>query len=257
MATEPPAWPRPHFTPGGGDAFLYYVVFGAFDLSRPPTRAKYRTAGAPAWLSNAGYDRAKHPEVFAEYQSGKLWDVLTRDTPVTAAEAERSPQCVRLRAEVPDPPSLDYFRDVVGVVAWLLDAGGVAVYDPQMFWLWAPDEWRDEVFAPDEPLPDRHTTIMVSEEAGGTSWYHTRGMRKYGRPDLSVRGVGAAHADGVTLMLERFVELQALGGVIPDGEEVRMQALPPGGVCRHGGSHDDPDFNNVHVEVAWPPGALV
>ena len=22
------------------------------------------------------------------------------------------------------------------------------------------------------------------------------------------------------------------------------------------GSPDDPDFNNVHVEIAWPPGAL-
>src|SRR5205814_7828395 len=128
--------------------------------------------------------------------------------------------------------------------------------DPQMLWLWSADEWREEVFEPNEPNPDRHTAILVSEEGRGTSWYHTRGMRKYGRPDLSVHGVGAAHADGVTLMIERFVELQALGGVIPDGEEVRMKALPPGGVCRHGGSFDDPDFNNVHVEIAWPPGAL-
>ncbi|MBA4067338.1 MAG: hypothetical protein C0501_27240 [Isosphaera sp.] len=257
MPTELPSWPRPHFTPGGGDALVFLAVFGEFDLSRPLSRSKYRTSGMPDWLENARYERAAQPDVFAGYQAGKLWEVMARDTPVTAAEAGAAPQCVALRAEVADPPTLDYFRDVVGVVAWLLDAGGVAVYDPQMLWLWAADEWRDEVFAPGEPLPDRHTTIMVSEEPGGTSWYHTRGMRKYGRPDLSVRGVGAARADGVTLMIERFVELQALGGVVPDGEEVRMQALPPGGVCRHRGSHADPDFNNVHVEVDWPPGALV
>ena len=81
-------------------------------------------------------------------------------------------------------------------------------------------------------------------------------MRKYGRPDLSVRGVGEGHADGVALLIERFVEFQALGGVIAEGEEIRMKGLPAGGVCRHAGSLDDPDFNNVHVEVVWPAGAL-
>ena len=30
-----------------------------------------------------------------------------------------------------------------------------------------------------------------------------------------------------------------------------MSGLPPGGVCLHGGSVDDPDFNNVHIEIEW------
>jgi len=250
------SWPRPHFAPGGGNPLLFYAVFGAFDLTKPMSRSKYRAAGVPDWLELVSYDRAKQPDVFAGYQSGKMWEILTRDAPLLAAEAEKAPQCVALRGEPADPPTLDYFRDAVGILTWLLDCGGAAVYDPQMLWLWSADEWREEAFEPDEPNPDRHTTILVSEERGGTSWYHTRGMRKYGRPDLSVRGVGEAHADGVTLMIERFVEMQALGGVIPDGEPVRMKALPAGGVCRRGGSFDDPDFNNVHVEIAWPTGAL-
>lgn len=255
MAKELASWPRPHFAPGGGDALLFYTVFGTFDLTKPLSKSKYRTSGLPDWLELAQYDRAKQPEAIARYQGGKVWEVLKRDMPLVADEAEQAPQCVGLRAEVKDPPTLDYFRDVIGVVTWLLDAGGVSVYDPQMLWLWAADEWRDEAFAPGEPNPDRHTTIMVSPE-DGTSWYHTRGMRKYGRPDLSVRGVGEACADSVSLMLERFVEYQALGGVIADGEEVKSSALPPGGICRHGGSLDDPDFNNVHVTVTWPAGAL-
>jgi hypothetical protein len=256
MSAELKSWPRPHFAPGG-NPLLFYVAFGNFDLTRPLSRSKYRAAGMPEWLELVSYDRAKQADVFAGYQSGTMWELLKRDQPLLAADAERAPQCVALRGEPADPPTLDYFRDTIGIVTWLLDCGGLAVYDPQMLWLWAADEWREEAFEPNEPNPDRHTAILVDAEGGGTSWYHTRGMRKYGRPDLSVRGVGTAHADGVTLMIERFVELQALGGVIPDGEVVRMKALPPGGVCRHVGSHDDPDFNNVHVEIAWPPGALV
>jgi hypothetical protein len=257
MSAELKSWPRPHFVPGGGNPLLFYVAFGAFDLTRPLSRSKYRAAGKPDWLELASYDRTRQPDVFAGYQSGTLWEILKRDQPLLAAEAERAPQCVALRGEPADPPTLDYFRDAIGIITWLLDCGGLAVYDPQMLWLWAGDEWREEAFEPNEPNPDRHTAILVSADGDGTSWYHTRGMRKYGRPDLSVRGVGTAHADGVTLMIERFVELQALGGVIPDGEVVRMKALPPGGVCRHAGSFDDPEFNNVHVEIAWSPGALV
>ena len=256
MPNELASWPRPHFAPGGGDALLFYAVFGRFELTKPLGRTKYRTSGLPEWLQLMQYDREQHAGVIAGYQSGKVWDLLKRDAPVTAAEAEAAPQCVALRAEVSDPPTLDYFRDTVGVVAWLLDAGGLSVYDPQMLWLWSADEWREEAFAPNAPHPDRHTAILTSAEGDGTTWYHTRGMRKYGLPDLSVRRVGEAHAAGVAELLERFVEFQALGGVIADGEEVRTKSLPPGGVCRRRGSLDDPDFNNVHAEIEWPAGAL-
>jgi hypothetical protein len=253
---ELPSWPRPHFTPGGGDALLFYVAFGTFDLKTPLSRSKYRTSGMPAWLELMHYDRTKHADVITGYQSGKMWEILKRDSPLTAEEAEDAPECVALRAEVPDPPTLDYFRDTIGIVTWLLDAGGVSVYDPQMLWLWSADEWREEAFAPGEPNPDRHTVILVSPEDNGTNWYHTRGMRKYGRPDLSVRGVGERHGAAVSQMIERFVELQALGGDIPEGQEIVMEALPPGGICHHRGNLDDPDFNNVHVAIEWPAGAL-
>ena len=245
------SWPRPHFQPDGGTPLLFYVVFGQFDLQIPLSRSKYRTSGRPDWLEMMSYTRADHPDVIANYLSGPIWDILRRDTPITANEAEAAPQCVAIRGEPIDPPTLDYFRDTIGVVTWLLDAGGLSVYDPQMLWLWSADEWREDAFEPGQPHPERHTAILVSEDEGGSSWYHTRGMRKYGRPDLSVRGVGPKYADGVTQLIERFVEYQAAGGVIPEGESIRMQALPPGGVCRHGGDPDNPDFNNVHVEIVW------
>jgi hypothetical protein len=210
----------------------------------------------PDWIEILSYDQTKNPEVFQQYQSGPIWEKLSLDTPLTANEAERAPQCIGVRGEPADPPTLDYFRDTIGIVKWLLDVGGAAVYDPQMLWLWSADEWGEEAFEPNEPCPDRHTAILLSEEDDGSVWYHTRGMRKFGRPDLSVRGVGSQYADAVTLLIERFVEFQALGGVITEGEEVRMKGLPSGGVCHHGGTLEDPDFNNVHVEIAWPKKAL-
>lgn len=250
------SWPRPYYQPNGGNPLLLYVVFGEFDLARPLSRSKYRAEGLPEWMELVRFDRANRPEVFAEYQSGKLWEIMSRDMPFTAREAEQAPQCVALRGEPADPPTLDYFRDAIGILTWLLDAGGTSIYDPQMMWLWSADEWREEAFEPAKPQPHRHAVILVSEEGDGTTWYHTRGMRKFGRPDLSVHGVGAEHATGITDLIDRFMEHQALGAIVAEGQEVRMNSLPPGGVCRHSGSLDDLDFNNVHIEIVWPDDEL-
>jgi hypothetical protein len=256
VSKEVKSWPRPHFVPSGGNPLLFYAVFGAFDLALPLSRSKYRTSGMPDWIDMVSYDRAKHPDTFQNYQTGPIWEKLSQDTPLTANEAERAPECVIVRGEPADPTTLDYFRDAIGILAWLIDAGGAAVFDPQMLWLWSADEWKEDAFEPNEPNPDRHTAIMVSSEEDGSCWYHTRGMRKFGRPDISVHGVVPKHADGVTLLIERFVEFQAFGGVIPEGETIRMQSLPPGGKCRHRGDLEDPDFNNVHVEIEWPGKGL-
>ncbi|MCI0702623.1 MAG: hypothetical protein L0241_16185 [Planctomycetia bacterium] len=251
MPGELTSWPRPHFAPGGGNPLVFYALFGTFNLNPPMSRSKYRSAGPGEWLEVMHYERAKHPEVFADFQSGPMWELLKRDSPLTAAKAEQSPQAVALQGEATDSNTLDYFRDTIGIVTWLLDAGGIAVYDPQMLWLWSADEWRDEVFASEDLDPQAHTVILVSDDDRHTRWLHTRGMRKFGRPDISVHGVGPTFMDAVTQLIERFIDYQANGGVIPDGEEVRMTGLPPGGVCHRLGTVDDPDFNNVHVEIEW------
>lgn len=256
MPSKLKPWPRPHYTSGGGDALLFFVVFGTFDLTKPLSVSKYRSGGPADWLAVSHMTRADAPTVFASYQSPPTWDLFTRDSPVTAAEAEKAPELVAVRAEVSDPTALDYFRDAIGVVTWLLDSGGVSIYDPQRLWLWSGDEWKSDVFESGEPQPQEHTVILVSDEPTGTSWLHTRGLRQYGRPDVSVHGVGSGHIDAVTQMIERFIETQAYGGVVKDGQEVHMRGLPAGGVCRLRGSVDDPDFNNVHIAVEWPKGAL-
>jgi hypothetical protein len=80
----------------------------------------------------------------------------------------------------------------------------------------------------------------------------SRGLRKFGRPEISVRHVRTEHEAAVLELCNRFIELQAFGGIVPEGQQVPMASLPPGAVVRHGGQLDDPDFNNVHFEVIWP-----
>lgn len=234
---------------------LFYAVFGELDLSLPLSRSKYRTNGAPAGFDLMSYDRGEHATVFENFCSGFVWEDFQSTNPKLAAAIEAAPNCAVLRGEVDDAPNLNYLRDAVGMMTYLLDCGAQAIYDPQILRWWTPDDWRETIFDPAAAVPRHHATILVSEETDGL-WFHSRGMRKFGRPDISVRGVGPAFEEAVENMFNRFIEFLAFGGLPPEGQEIRMRDLPDGGIVRHGGSLDDPDFNNVHFEVVWPGDEL-
>jgi hypothetical protein len=78
-------------------------------------------------------------------------------------------------------------------------------------------------------------------------------LSDFGRLDLAIHDVPAELHGAVIDFFERLIELQAFGGIIAEGYAIRMKTLPAGMTCRHQGSLEDPDFNNVHVEIAWPP----
>ena len=244
------SWPRRHYAlAGSAEAFLFYVVYGDIDIEAPLAGEIYRVGGVPQGLDVMSYGPDSHPEVPDSFREGYLWQQLQEEDPELAQAIGSQERCLVLRGDFLDPATLDYLRDTVGLVTHFLDHGGVGVYDPQMFTWWAPESWKEKLFVPAAPMPGNHTVILVSEDSDETEWIHTRGMRKFGRPDLSIHRVPQAHREDVIELVDRFIEFQALGGVIEEGHEVDMRTLPPGMHCHHRGDLDDPDFNNVHVEI--------
>ena len=77
-------------------------------------------------------------------------------------------------------------------------------------------------------------------------------MLKYGRPDISIRSVPHDAQGKAVEIVNRFIELQALGGIVPEGQAIRVDGVPDGMLASHGGDMDDPDFNNRHVAFVWP-----
>jgi hypothetical protein len=252
MASPLIDWPRPHFRAGRGDAFLFYVVYGQMPQELAISRSKYRCDGIPDGMTLMRYGPSVHAEVVDSYREGYVWDHFSRNRPSLAADVKRQTECLVIAGSVADPADLNYFRNIVGLITWGFDGGGVALYDPQTFTWWDSSEWRSRVFEPARASPMDHVTILVSEDGEGSEWIHTRGMRKFGRPDLSIHRVSSEYRDAVLDLCNRFIEFQALGGVIAEREEIKMRALPAGMICWHRGDSDDPDFNNVHVEVTWP-----
>ena len=254
MSEQLADWPRRHYRGPGGRPFLFYVVYGQFSQMPALSRQDYRSEGVFAGLHLSHYDRAKHSDVLDQFRQGYVWNQFERQEPDLARAVQGAGECLILRGELEDQGDLNYLRDTVGLLTFLLDHGGIVVYDPQMFHWWEPEQWKDRIFRPGGAVPRHHVVILTSEETDDDSltWFHTRGMRKFGRPDLSLHRVPSHYHDAVIDLFERFIELQALGGVIDEGQIIRMKTLPQGMTCHHAGDLEDPDYNNVHIEMTPP-----
>lgn len=226
-------WPRPYYERPGGQPFLFYAVFGEFDVGYE-VGSEYRTLGVHPSLRLDLYNRQDHTDFLSRFRAGYLWDELAAQEPALARRIAEADQCLILRGELGDRGDLNYLRDSVGLLTFFLDHGGVCVYDPQMFRWWEPGAWRRQVFQPAGPVPRQHAVVLTSDEdesgASGEprTWFHTRGMRKFGRPDLSVHDVPPQYHEAVIDLFERFIEFQAFGGIIAEGQEISMRSLPPG-----------------------------
>src|SRR5690606_16488128 len=101
--------------------------------------------------------------------------------------------------------------------------------------------------------PRNHVLILCNaDEVPGRSWVRTRGMRKFGRPDLSVRNVPENELGRAGSMCERLMEFLSMGGHFRAGQELAVDGLSRDMVAEPGGSADDPRFNNTHVAFHWP-----
>lgn len=248
MSDDLPAWLRPRYVPGGGHAVLLYALYGTFDdRAHAVSRADYRTAGLPpefAVRTVAAADGQPLP-----FTGGDLARVVGEENPEVLARAAAAPQCLILKGEFADPPDLNYLRDTVGMITWFFDHGAVAAIDPQRLRIYGAVDWREDVFAPTPPRWTAHVVIVSSPGPEGSRRLHTRGMRKFGRPDLSIRDVPTGQEKGAIELINRLIVLQAEGGRVPEGQSIQMRSLPPGLTCHHAGSLEDPEFNNVHVEI--------
>jgi hypothetical protein len=248
-------WPRKHWMPGGFPPLVYYRVYGDVDPSGPLTSPHYRCAGVPDGVALTEFTRAQHPAQIDGIAQGIVGELLRESLADLPSRVAQARNCVQLFGMVAKHDTLNYFRDTTGLVTWLLDNGGSFVFDPQMMRCWPAEQWRGEVFDPPEPQPLKHCVILTSpeERALSRTWFHTRGMRKFGRPDISVHGVPDEHRDAVAELCGRLIVYQADGAVISDGFEIPdTPDLPPGGIATNRGSFDDEEFNNPHLDVTFP-----
>ena len=245
-----PQWERGYFEEGGDQPQLFYIIYGDFvDASLSVSRSKYFSDGIPEGIDLHFYEDNELEAMMWPLQDAPLKEVLEEDFLSLVQVAKSCRACMVIKGEVGDATTLNYLRDVVGIIAALFEQGGRVLCDLYTFSLWNVVDWKENFFTEHEVFPNRHVVILDSPNDEGTSWLHTRGMIKFGRPDLSVDNVEPEEKSHFVDMLIRFVNFQAFGGMIEEGHEVRVSNIPSGLCCYHAGDMDDPDFNNKHVVI--------
>lgn len=242
-------WDRKYFTKPLNKISVFYVVHGNFSADFKVT-PEYRTKGIPEGIELMKYGPKKYPEEVTAMLKGFVWDEMKAKRPELSKQMLDSKECFIIKGELADRSDLNYLRDLVGVITYLLDHGGVSVFDAQSLMFFGKEDWHERIFDPNGAVPRNHIMIFCSDEKGG-KWFHTQGMGKFGRPDLSIHNVPPKYEEGVTDMLNRFIEYEAFGAIIPDNKEVKMKNLPPGMRCENKAAKKEPVLNNAFVEINW------
>lgn len=244
MTWNSSSWPRPRYVAGGGDALVFFEVCGQFPEIPTVSRAEYHTQGVPE-----GVEVGLGDNDFSRWD-GPMLELLRQSNPEAAQQIETAPHVVTIRGPVNDPTSLDYLRDTLGIVAALLDAGGAGVVDPQTFQFYAPEQWR-ETFWSGAFEPTSHAVILLSPQADAKTWLHTRGMRLFGRPDISCHSVKPEEVERLQPVFNGLIRMQAAGFIVPNGQIVQAVGIENRLICWQRGDLDDADFNNFHLELEW------
>ncbi|MDR1075407.1 MAG: hypothetical protein LBL59_03655 [Xanthomonadaceae bacterium] len=249
-----PDWPRRYFSKPaeGAGPFVYYVVFGPLDGGFEISATRYRCTGIPAGVRISSYSQLAYPMALDSFREHFLGEVLRESDPELAALVKAQTHCLLVQGPIEDGPTLNDFRNVIGLVTYLMDSGGVAVCDLQAMKWRSREQWRQEIFEPANPEPAAQTTIWMARDGENSIWMHTRGMRKFGRPDLSLRRVTPGYRDAVDELFKRLIGFQVQGGIVAEGQEIHMKGLPRGMRCHTRGGIDDIEFNNIHIDIEWP-----
>jgi len=101
-------WKRKHYVAGGGDPFLFYVVYGNIGASAPLSRTIYRSNGAPNGIDVMSYGPDKHADVPGSFRDGYLWNEFVADDPELSATVAQCDRCIILRGTPTDATTLNY-----------------------------------------------------------------------------------------------------------------------------------------------------
>lgn len=252
-----PHWPRSRWQDSGTQAFWLWFVFGDFAPDLRIDAQRYRTGTPPAGVEAVRYRNAALAQWPGYPLAGSLGAILAEDNPSLLDAARQAGECWLLRGSVQDPADLDGLRGLIGTIAALCDQGGVAVVDPQMLSLFGAAPWRQRYFARDAFQARDHVLILADADPDEATRMrvHTRGLRKFARPDLDIRNVPAALVNHAGELAQGFVEFQCDGGVIADGHVVELGDAGAQLVARLAPDMADADFNNRHLTLRWPDSA--
>ncbi|MBQ6367840.1 MAG: hypothetical protein IJJ30_04750 [Erysipelotrichaceae bacterium] len=239
---------REHYQERGYKPFLFYVVFGTSGKDLEVSASRHHADGLPAGLSMQALSRKDNAAYIEGFFAGAVGNILKGTAPELYEKCKNTDDCVILKGEVEEHRTLDYMRNVIGILQALLEQGGVGVLDLMTFTLYSPEDFKERFFEK-EVNAQNHAFILASKEKEGY-WLHTRGMAAFGRPDYSLHVSEEDPFEEYKDILDQMIYYGGQG-VFFDGEyrlhthsgkTYRVSA-------RYVEDFNNDDFNNAYSEV--------
>lgn len=209
-------WTRNESRSADRSASLFLLCFstGALRADIPlsmgrfgiPSPQRYRDLEVRRWW------RGDSPDWFDGWRTGAIRNVAEGDLQAGLAALEEADLVSGIRHEGPDPPDLGHLQAAWAVARWMVACGATAVLD--VYAARFLEAARVAAVPADAPFDVRREVRIVFETdataPGGDHVLHTRGMRKFGRPDL-VAIVRRERAAAVADVLWQVAEGMAMG----------------------------------------------
>ena len=247
-------WHRPNFEQSFDKPFLFYVIFDLENTQLYLSRKVHNIDECPKELNIQYFSKdtsAEEKDYIEGFLNGPIGTYLETAQKELFDRAHKAKDVVVVSGTFPDTDSLAYLKNSVGVIKALTMNKDVPILNYQTVQLHSSDHWVDLIVEPRKPIPSHLVVILYSKEANGL-WFHTRGMRTFGRPDISLVGWPEDKTQEAQGLINHFIELYASGATPEDGKGIRAQGLPDGLFIQLKGDHDNLDFNNQYIEIAWP-----
>jgi len=247
MSEKITVWPRPLHRPSGRAASVVLFAFatGPVDLSAPLDAARFGLPGAEAIsaIEVREIPAATNAEWFDGWRTGAQRHLAERDLPdVTRLDA--ADRCFVISGDVPDPADLGYLQGAWAYAQWLVDRGCFAVLDAHSHQWW--DGAGLAALPGDRPFALYREVNVIAETTPSAHFghaVHTRGMAKFGRPDL-IAGIELDDVRWMHAVMNAIATQLAEGALVEPG-----QVFGAGEGRRLVAVEYEPDGNGPDVEL--------
>ncbi len=178
---------RKYYQDIGYKPFLFFVIFGVSGEELEVSREKHKVDELPGGLDIRSFNREAHGDWMDGWFMGAYGSVFKEANEELFDICRSAEKCTALMGNIEKDDTLDYMRNVIGIIQALIDKGAVGIMDPQTINLYSPEQWTDRFFDK-EVNAQNHVKILFSKEENGY-WLHTRGMAEFGRPDIGINDV--------------------------------------------------------------------
>lgn len=242
---------RPYYEDLNYHPLLFYVVFGVEDEELSVSRERHHVDEFPEGLDMIFYKKPEHSEYMSSMLEGTLGEILKEDNPVLYEAARNSDGWAVIRGEVVQDTDLNYMRNAIGFVQALVEKDAVGVLDLQTFKLFSSEEWTENFFSKEFDAY-HHVVILASQMEDGSIWLHTRGMRKFGRPDMSLKNVTPEDVNHAAQVINQMIYYGALGVFFSQPTKLHTHTGRTYVVkTKFVEDFENPDFNNSYYEFSW------